>query len=55
MTRVLKVAKGFGKSGVLDLFRMNYGFTRLSNLFMSVCILVHFMGCIWYFNAAYDS
>ena len=54
MVRVIKLMKYIGKSEVLDFFKFNYGVSRLFQLFVSVCLIVHISGCIWHYVAAFN-
>lgn len=54
MARMIKLIKLMSKSDSFEFIKMNYGFTRLFNLFMTVCLFIHFMGCVWHYIAAFN-
>ena len=46
-----KVVKSFDKSGLFDYLSFNTGIVKLINLFLTVLLIVHIMGCFWYYIA----
>ncbi|KAL4438790.1 hypothetical protein ABPG74_013463 [Tetrahymena malaccensis] len=52
ITKLIKMAKYFGNdSKLLDFIQVNSGILRLVNLFFFVFVAVHFIGCMWYYEA----
>lgn len=50
--KVAKMVKYFGtENKFLESIKVNTGVVRLMNLFFMVIFLVHFFGCIWYYQA----
>ena len=57
--RIFKIVKVFKNSSwfqeTQNFFNVNPGFTRLIHFFVSVVILTHLMGCLWYFTAKLEN
>ena len=51
ITRVVKLFKFFDKSSILDFLQFNTGILRLISLFFTVVLIVHLMGCFWFYLA----
>ncbi|KAL4471127.1 hypothetical protein ABPG72_006508 [Tetrahymena utriculariae] len=50
--KLIKMAKYFGNDNkLLDFVQVNSGILRLLNLFFFVFVVVHFIGCMWYYEA----
>lgn len=46
--------KYIGTSEMMEFFKFNYGFSRLLTLLISVCLVLHLSGCLWYYVAAFN-
>ncbi|EAR99256.2 cation channel family protein (macronuclear) [Tetrahymena thermophila SB210] len=52
ITKLIKMVKYFGNNNkLLDFIQVNSGILRLVNLFFFVFVAVHFIGCMWYYEA----
>lgn len=38
----------------MEFFKFNYGFSRLISLLLSVCLVIHLSGCLFYYVAAFN-
>jgi len=58
LIKITKIAKVFrflsNDSFVMEFFEFNSGVMRLITLLFSVSILIHLMGCLWYYEAKMD-
>lgn len=58
LIKITKIAKVFrfltNDSFVMEYFEFNSGIMRLVTLLFSVSILIHLMGCLWYYEAKMD-
>ena len=58
LIKITKIAKVFrfltNDSFVMEYFEFNSGIMRLITLLFSVSILIHLMGCLWYYEAKMD-
>lgn len=54
MARVIKLMNIIGKTEILDFFKFNYGVSRLFQLFVTVCLIIHISGCLWHYVAAFN-
>ncbi|CAD8102523.1 unnamed protein product [Paramecium sonneborni] len=54
LIRFIDIMKYLGISEIMEFFQFNYGFSRLLSLLISVCLVIHFSGCLWYYVAAFN-
>lgn len=52
--RLIDMLKYLGISEMMEFFKFNYGFSRLLSLLISVCLVIHLSGCLWYYVAAFN-
>jgi len=50
--KVVKMVKYFGNENkLLESISINSGVVRLANLFFLIIVVVHFIGCMWFYQA----
>ncbi|CAD8179140.1 unnamed protein product [Paramecium octaurelia] len=52
--RFIDMMKYLGISEIMEFFQFNYGFSRLLSLLISVCLVIHLSGCLWFYVAAFN-